>query len=191
MDSHVLDPIRFIAIDPGGSNNLGVAVMELNPSSRQITVPHVFTARMETIARDYPEVSEMFGDRAARFHAVGKTISSLITAWAPAFVVIEEAHFRRFGQGNVMAFASLTECVATVRQAVIAHPLDVAFFSLPASTVKKGVGVKGNSNDKDLMTSAIARLGLHPDPSSLDEHSVDAIAIGYTQILRLYPPISS
>ena len=51
--------------------------------------------------------------------------------------------------------------------------------------MKKNIGVKGNSGDKDLMTTAVLNnpniiFNDDIDTESLSEHAIDAIAIGYS-----------
>jgi hypothetical protein len=54
------------------------------------------------------------------------------------------------------------------------------FDTIDPSTIKKSIGVKGNSGDKELMREAVRKITNNSVPVDImDEHSIDSIAIGY------------
>jgi Holliday junction resolvasome RuvABC endonuclease subunit len=85
------------------------------------------------------------------------------------------------------AYGALTEVVSMIRSTVIDHDWFVPFSLVDPPTVKMAVGAKGNA-DKDGVMAAmklIPEITALIDCSTLDEHSVDAIAVGYCALVRL------
>lgn len=173
---------RFISVDPGG-HYTGVAVFGFDPLALDLTVEHVSTVCIDKILFGLEDIVDRYGDRTARLKAVERLIRDLLDAWDPIFFVSEAAHFN---PRNFQAYGSLTECTTMMRNAVITHGRGIPHYIIEASVVKKAVGVSGNSGDKTAMGRAIVNMGLVDNVDGMDEHSVDAIAIGYAKFQQLY-----
>lgn len=182
MNVDVRDPSRshFISFDPG--TKLGVAVYSFDPELMDLRCEDVRTVDVGRNLAGLERIQELYGDRVARHIGIISIVRSLIEAWDPIFVVSEAAHFKRI----VVAFESLVECIQTIRTTVITQGNGCPFFTVTASEVKAAVGAKAFSGDKDLVAKGVKALGLVPSIKGLDEHSTDALAVGYAQYCYLY-----
>lgn len=105
-------------------------------------------------------------------------------------VASECPYMGRFPQ----AYAALTECLTSIRSAVHDYDPTLVLHEIDPATVKMNVNVNGKSGDKQLMTNAVTELiktgrilntGL-VNIGLLDEHAIDAIAVGYAHIRRVF-----
>lgn len=174
----MLNP-SFIGIDPGG-NRLGVAVYTFDPVTLELTVAHVETLYVDRHAYLNDHLNEPFGERFTRIKVIEQHMSRLLDLYRPMWVAIETPYYGRLPA----AFSALLECVGAVRQALIEHDVNVPLYNLSPMAVKSGVGSIGN--DKDDVAAAILKLGLVDCVKDLDEHSTDALAVGYTMFSQLY-----
>ena len=81
------------------------------------------------------------------------------------------------------AYAALVECLDAVRRAVIKYDETLSLTVIDPARVKKAIGVSGKSGDKTLVRAALSTMEaftLMTDISldKLDEHAIDAIAVG-------------
>lgn len=179
------DNLRIMSIDPGAAN-MGVTIQDYNPYKNQFTVQLVHTIDFEAVAVMLFGNYRMFQpDRNLRMMSIQHAIGRYLRAWNPD-VIVSEAPFMR---DKVQAFASLTECIAHIRTAAFNYSPLLEVVTIDPPTVKRSVGVPGNSGDKSLMQTAILNLpnltnntGL--DFRLLDEHSTDSIAVGYAYANR-------
>ena len=82
---------------------------------------------------------------------------------------------------TVKAFAALTECMHSMRNAMYSQNPNRVFHTIDPSTIKKSVGVSGKSGDKELMRKAVQGIaGSMVNVDWLDEHAIDSIAVGYS-----------
>lgn len=184
-----VEPYRIVSIDPG-TDTLGTAVLDIDLDQRQVAVAEVYTFHGSRLQRLFPLVVSVHGERMARLMAHEENLLSFFNYARPHGIVSESPYMGRFPS----AFAALTECVSAIRRAVHRYDPLMPLHVVDPSTVKKNVGVKGTSGDKSAMARAIANLPDLKNPSQipfaeLDEHSVDAIAVGYYQagvILNTY-----
>jgi Holliday junction resolvasome RuvABC endonuclease subunit len=172
------NPVRFVSIDPG-SVWVGVAIWEVAEDQQSITVVHAMTLDLSRLARMHHEAfTEVHGDRGGRLHALTSTLCHLFDVWRPVAVCSEAPYSSKHPQ----AFEALVESLSAIREALRAYDIAISLKTIDPSTIKNGVGVKGNSGDKELMRAAIqrhSRLILPLAIESLSEHAVDAIAVGY------------
>lgn len=167
---------RIVSTDPG-TNTLGVAVLQIRDG--KLYVEHAATFLIGKLATAYPIIIEYHGEKIAKLHAITECITTLLRAWQPTWIASEGPYLGRFPR----AFAALVECVDAIRRAVISYDSFTGLSVTDPATVKKSVGVNGKSGDKELMRAAIAA---HPllvftdavNIDALDEHSIDAIAVG-------------
>lgn len=178
-----MDVIRMLSIDPG-AYTMGVCLSEIDPNLRTMRPIHVVTIDMTKLMRGeiQKEMETVYGARAVRMHCIEKSITKIIEAWQPELVISEAPYLGSFAQ----AYASLVESVSAIRRAVLSHDPDMRFIQIDPASVKKGIGVSGKSGDKSLMRPALIRQkNLVLDKiniETLDEHSVDSIAVGFTFI---------
>lgn len=177
----VIDPDQFrnhriVATDPGTST-LGVAVLSITDSG--LMVEHATTLVLGKLARNYPLIVEKHSERIAKLYATTDAVLKLLLAWQPTYVASEGPYMGSFPT----AYAALVESVDAIRRAVIRYDPYLDFSVTDPASVKKAIGVSGKSGDKELVRAAVSKhatLTLHPEVnlSELDEHAIDAIAVG-------------
>ena len=169
---------NLMAIDPG-SSNLGIAIYSIDLQTAEIISSRAFTVSATHLPQYSKYTGQVYGDRYARFEAMRSELISILDYYRPSLVVCESPFFNRF---TPSAFSVLTELVHIINDTVWCFNNHIPFFKVDPPTAKKAVGAKGNAK-KDDMTIAVASvrdlLKLENDPYDLDEHAIDACAIGY------------
>lgn len=171
---------RIVGIDPG-TDTLGVSLLELDLSTCVISLAGSQTFRGHHLAREFPMTAEKHGDRFARLMAHRKNLLEYFQAHKPHVIACESPYFRR---RMPMAFSALTECVFTIRQATEMYNPEKPLYLYDPPTVKNAVGVGGKNGDKEAMRAGVIKLTDLQNPlgisyQSLDEHSIDSIAVAY------------
>lgn len=173
--------IRIMSIDPGGTTT-GIAITDLDMLTGKCYIVDSHTIHLDKlIKRKYGHNVIIYGEKFARIIALKEAMTKLLVAWQPEYIVSEGPYLGSF----VTTFASLTSCVMAIRLAIYEWEPYKDVTVLDPATVKKAVGVSGKSGDKNLMRIAVAKRGLiFTDVllEKLDEHSVDAIAVGQAYI---------
>lgn len=177
-------PYRLVGVDPG-SDTLGVAVLDLDLGTDQITLMEARTFSGVQLSRAFRHVQEVHGDRAARLMAHEENLYQYFCYTQPHNVASEGPFMSRFPQ----AFATLTLCVENVRRALYRYYPFLPLVIIDPPTVKLSVGVRGKGTTKDDVKVGLKRiikegriLNTHDiDIDVLDEHSIDAIVVAYTQ----------
>lgn len=183
MFGHHLLPM--ISIDPG-TNCLGIAISMLDVTTGKMTLEEAYTVDIKTVAKLYAShIEAYYGDRAAKLYAVEYLMFNLVRAWQPAIVASEGPYLGKFPQ----AYAALVECLSAIQRGCRNYSQSLPVKVFDPATVKKSLGVPGNSGDKALIANAIANTP-RIDTSNvnlfiLDEHSTDAIAVGHACLLTL------
>lgn len=168
----------YLSIDPGTSS-LGTAINGITHDNKWVILDAHTTNINLVVRHRYPyELVDTHSERYFKVKACGEVIYKIASAWGVNGVVSESPYMGRFPQ----AFAALTECMLSMRNAAYDFNPNRAMFTIDPSTIKKAVGVSGKSGDKNLMRNAVNGLvidmGINTD--ILDEHAIDAIAVGYT-----------
>ncbi len=176
-----------MAIDPG-SNCTGVSVIEFDCVSKTIISTHAFTIDAKRLAIN-SSFDESFGNRLARIDALRQCLIYYFCHYKPAFTICESPFI---GISRPQAYGALTETICAVRLALAEYDPFQTLFSIDPPSAKIGVGAPGNAK-KDVMMSKVC--GLAPvlnfangeqGLAALDEHSIDAIAIGYSLLNRMF-----
>ena len=176
-----------MAIDPG-SNCLGVAIIDFDVVNKVIVSTDAFTigANRLFINESY---DESFGNRLARIEALGGALANYFCRYQPNITICESPFI---GMARPQAYGALTETICTVRNALAVYDPYQTLFSIDPPSAKVGVGAPGNAK-KDAMLAAVCSLAaiikfIHGEQmlAALDEHSIDAIAIGYTMLNRIF-----
>jgi crossover junction endodeoxyribonuclease ruvC len=167
-----------MAIDPG-SSCLGVAIYKLNFHTREIIESSAFTLHAKESFHYSRCLGETFGDKYTRLMALENELRELFQYYNPSIVMCESPFFNSFTPN---AYAILTELVNLIQNTLRNYNNHIPFFKVDPPTAKKAVGAKGNAK-KEEMTVAIDKikhqLKLINPVNELDEHSIDALAIGY------------
>lgn len=168
----------LMAIDPG-SSCLGVAIYKLNFHTREIIESSAFTLHAKESFHYSRYLGETFGDKYTRLMALENELRELFQYYNPSIVMCESPFFNSFTPN---AYAILTELVNLIQNTLRNYNNHIPFFKVDPPTAKKAVGAKGNAK-KEEMTVAIDKikhqLKLINPVNELDEHSIDALAIGY------------
>lgn len=167
----------YLSIDPG-TNMIGTAINAITDEGDWVIL-HACTTNVGSLLQHLFDPSEIddIGARFFRVRAVTKIIKDMATAWEVNSVTSESPYMGRFPT----AFAALTECMYGIRSGCYEYNKEMSFVIFDPSTIKVNVGVSGKSGDKSKMTEAVRKLASKfVDIDKLDEHSIDAIAVGYT-----------
>lgn len=174
----MLNQYRLLSIDPG-TDRLGIAIadVDLNTNIHTFLMVHtVYVPRVVDMNFDYYVTEHGYAE--ARAYALGFAVHNYIRSWEPDEFASEAPYMGRFPQ----AFASLTRAISSIREAIRAYNVYKNLTVIDPATVKKRIGVSGNSGDKLAVAQAVLS---HPranfsmiDVSQLDEHSFDAMAVG-------------
>lgn len=189
---------RIIAIDPG-TVTLGFAVVDVNIDDLSIIVEDVFTFNAGKYFKTKDQYKEIFGSRTSRLNFLSERIYEQLAKYEPDCVIAESSYLAV----NVTSFASLIECKVFIQDAVIKYDEALPLELIDPLTVKYGIGAlkrltkeelklrrKNKNKVKPVDTKLAVRNKLEslidllwqtglPPLQYLDEHSVDAISIGY------------
>lgn len=180
------EPFRVLALDPG-SHNTGFAKWEWDFESPTFRLEDAFTRVLKDTNPTYNAIRELHGLKIARMHEMADQISEVIQDFRPHAIVCESNFMGRFAA----AFAALTEAVAVIRNVVYTYDRYMPLNQIDPITVKKAVGVvidrKKKSDKEDVRRALAKRTDIEwcVDLNSLDEHGVDASAIGLWYLLQL------
>lgn len=182
-------PMRILGIDPG-TNTLGVAVIDLDLATKQMTAVLGTTFSGNHLAGNFDYIAEVYGDRAAKLRGHEDNLYYFMHEIQPHCVIAESPYMGRFPQ----AFSALVECVNSVYRAVLRYNRTMPLLMIDPPSVKKSVGMMGRLAGKEPVRIAVSKLthlqfapGFTLD--SLDEHGVDALAVAYyraTEIIRSF-----
>lgn len=178
---------RILAIDPG-SDTLGVALLDLDLNTYQATLVHGGTFNANRAIRSTPFTTETFGERQARLNSHAHRLSALLSTAQPHCVISEAPYMGRFPQ----AFEALVECLYMLRGVVSQYDPAMCMETIDSPSAKVAVGApgkrpKGMSKDayKDTVRQGVLaqsqsrlRIGADVNLYGLDEHAIDAVAVG-------------
>lgn len=173
----------ILSIDPGTSCT-GISILKIS-EGQTVHVHHVETIKAERRALRYVFVNGIHGARYAKILAVADRIAEMLEIYKPDVVVSESPYMGRFAQ----SFGALTELLAEIRNRLFIYDPSMFLNTLEPSVVKKHLGVKGTSGDKNEMSAAVLKQLLsystYINPVELDEHSIDSIAVGLCFLSKL------
>ncbi|MBE0438314.1 MAG: hypothetical protein IBX57_00910 [Gammaproteobacteria bacterium] len=172
------DIYRILSIDPGTATT-GVAILDLNLVTNTVDLIFVDTIKAGRGYRKFDHVEDVHGGREAKLQHHFWYISDILFRMQPNCVISESPYMGRFAQ----AFEALVECLYVVKTAIMSYDPSMPLETIDPPNVKKAVGASGRGGDKDAVRKALYNLkgltnrtGISLD--SLDEHSIDAIAVG-------------
>lgn len=176
--------IRSIAIDPG-LNNTGIAVFDIQVEPFKLLLIQAETLKADRLVDDSGLDDEDFIERHHKRYKLCNAFRKILEYHQPNIVVSESPFFDR---RKPSSFAVLTEVITSLFDTVVEYSPLVRFSLVEPLLVKKTLGVAGQKG-KDVVREAMAKqteiLKVLSDPlEQLDEHSIDAIGVGYTWITR-------
>lgn len=176
---------RTIGIDPG-TNCCGFSVIDKNIITGEIYIPQVTTVYKKDLLSINHSFITLYGERQAVIALYGNYFSMLIQAMQPNAVVCESPFFRR---GNISAFRALTEQLTTFRNTVFNWDFTVPFITVDPPSAKRAVDATEISKNKDPVKDGVRALCFNYHPlihfESLDEHSIDSIAVAYSHVKNI------
>jgi Holliday junction resolvasome RuvABC endonuclease subunit len=179
------DTFTIIALDPA-SDSLGCAIITVDIVSLEIVSTEATTFRGSKLARNYEWVVELFGERVGRITAHEKNLLRIFKDTNPFDIVSEAPFMGRFPA----AYGALVEVICAIRRAVVAYDPWKKLNMIDPPTVKLAVGAEVRGG-KDSVRNAILRMAdqlkFKGDVplDKLDEHSIDAIAVGFCRLQQL------
>lgn len=170
--------LNLMAIDPG-SSNLGVAIYSINISDLNIIKVESFTINAIKSKYYSKAYSKTYGDKQARFLAMKNELYSFIEQYNPSLVICESPFFSSF---TASAYGILVELLYIISEILFYYNNNIPFYKVDPPTAKKAVGAKGNAKKEDMFVKVNEmkeKIKLINNIEDLDEHAIDAIAIGY------------
>lgn len=174
-------PFTVMGIDPGTST-LGVSILSWDLRSPRYRVEQAFTLKATNNTQGYGAIEELHGGRMARLQQHHDEVLYWLHCIRPQAVIAESPYQGRFAQ----TFAALTECLAIVRQALMAYDSHLPLYQVEPNVAKQSAGVdlsamRRSKDKKEIVRTALATRtdiiwGVSLD--SMDEHAVDATAVG-------------
>ena len=182
----------LLGIDPG-SSTLGVAILELDSITFSIVATTAYTIEATKLEL-FNTLDLRLPERERRLRAISKAISLCLEDYKPLTLAIESPFFN---SRKPSAYAVLIETMYVLKQTARAYDLNLPIIEVDPPTAKKAIGVRRlkakerrrlKLTTKDLVREALlplTALKLTSDIDSLDEHSLDAIAVAYSSYKQI------
>lgn len=170
----------ILGIDPG-LNNTGVAVFQIDAYSRMIQSIVAFTINTNRLVDTTGIDDELHTDRIIKLYKLKQSIQTTIAQVNPVVIACESAFYNpKFP----MAYPALVEAIDFIQSAAIEVNGNIVFRTIEPKVIKKIVGAgmdKGKLDVKAAVANTPSLMqALQMNLELLDQHSIDAIAIGYT-----------
>lgn len=167
---------RILSIDPG-SETIGYCVSEVGIQTKQIEHITAWTITGSLLANLSEQAAINYGARFARIRAHADLLNKILVQYEPTYVAIETPYYNPRRPG---AFEVLVEVLSMIRNTVFDWNPWITVMLIDPASIKKSIGVSGKSGDKEAVRQALSDI---PSLQSfitdeLDEHAVDAIAVG-------------
>lgn len=185
----MVEPLRILAIDPG-TTTLGAAGINLCPYTLD---PTVAFARTINAMKEYKPSEAwlyMHDPQVLRVDYIAGEILQLLWEYQPHLIACESP----FSHVRPEAYAALVRIQMALYQAVSMYDISKSIILVTPNEAKKSVGaVMGKLASKENVKECVLKHPLKWDvditPSTVDEHSIDAIAVGcyITQCIRENP----
>lgn len=177
--------IRVLAIDPSTSR-MGVSVIDVNleitSKFKLIWVETIHGDKLEHFqGTNYNDEQRV----QSRIHGLGEAYGQLLSFFDPTVVCCED----NFLGPSADTFKRLVQAVEILRSKTEAYGNGLFMVNIPPKVAKETVGANFKGTQKEDVTKGI--LDYHNlefngfDITSLDEHSIDAIAINLTLCERI------
>lgn len=168
--------VRIACVDPGTSH-LGMAVLDWEYGADIAEVVWADTAHVTNSAH-YSSFAETVGNRDERLVALEGKFREFLRISRPTFVTTETPFMQR---KTLSAYESGVELQLMLRRTLWEVYPEKILHGFNPIIVKSFVGVESKGTDKSHMFAAVCKLYAEHtliDLSTLDEHSIDAVAVG-------------
>lgn len=176
---------RICGIDPG-TDTMGVCFIDVDWVTKNIVVVEAstYSAGRHTGLREH--LGETMGNRWVRLSRLGEILSGLLKAYGPHEVAVESPYLGRF----VSAFEALVECRVMLRDTIHHYDPSLTMLLIDPPTAKLAVGATVYKGSKENVKESLLALSMvgwssNVDPWLLDEHSVDAVAVGIARARKI------
>lgn len=175
-----LNLVSLLAIDPG-LNNTGIASFSIQIVPFKILKITALTLKADRLVDDSGLDDEDYIERLHKRYTMGKALNKALEMFSPSLVISESPFFDRRKPGS---FAVLTEVLTTLFDTVVAYNPSVQFSMMEPQLVKKSLGVAGIKG-KEVVKEAVSKneeimTCLETPIETMDEHAIDAVAVGYS-----------
>lgn len=173
------DDVCVLAIDPS-INNTGISIYRLNLLNKEIKSIEAFTLMSDkiNICNNFNSCNNFEKD--LKLNKLQNCFLNILNIYNPSVVVCESPFFNRF---RPSAYLSLVQVVDVFKWTTINFNNNIFFTELAPKTVKKIIGVNNIDVKLDVrtavMSNSLIMKNIIDDINFLDEHSIDAIAVGY------------
>lgn len=179
MEIEHRDCVRVMGIDPG-SRTLGISIVDCFLYEQQLVLTEAWTLNTEQAIRRNRFHAARVGEHQVRMEAIRDDVLLGMQNYYPDVVIMETPYLGRLPQ----SFFVLTQVMTAIEQAVAAYSTAMFLEKVDPATVKKAIGVPGNSSDKELMRKAVNALPYLENLSgrtmeSLSEHAIDSTAVAH------------
>jgi Holliday junction resolvasome RuvABC endonuclease subunit len=171
---------RVIAVDPG-SINFGICLFEIDFHLKSIIDIKPYTLRLDKLKPYSGITQDDYEGIRYRLEVLRSHFYLLLQEKSPAMVLCEAPFFNSRTPG---AYSALLKAVTVVQSCVVESDPNTYFHLVEPLLVKKHVG-SSLSGDKEKVRQALMNkaelvaLKSKEEWLSYDEHSIDAIAVGY------------
>lgn len=174
-----LSKFRINAIDPG-TDTMGLAVLDVDLITCELELVSAYTSSGLRMSRKAPDGFTVHGNRWAKLLMHEENILHWLRTYQPNALICESPFLGRFPQ----AYESLVECKATIRRALMNYDSFMPLETVDPPSAKSAVGALVKKGSKENVKESILKLTDIKNKTgypleSLDEHSVDAVAVGY------------
>ena len=179
MPSESSNIFTIIGLDPG-TRMLGVAILNIDLDRLRIDSSNAFTLNADILSKDDYWTKEVHGDRFSRIASLRIKLVKIFNYYKPEYIFSESPFINTHYPAAGIA---LTEVLSDINRAVYEYSVWHKLHLIPPSTVKQAINAPGNAN-KIVMKQKILELqdlNYNDDIHliNLDEHSIDALAVGY------------
>lgn len=176
------DTFTILSIDPG-TISLGFAVIKVD--IKTLDIKEAFAWTVDATRLDYyrEDIIAVHGDKFARIIAHKRNFENVLRYYEPLIVTSETPFFNKL---RPSAGGPLFELYTTLEQTVFEWDTQKPLYKMEPKLVKKMVGASANAK-KPEMQAALKKIEELSSASLefLDQHSIDALAVGYSYILKL------
>lgn len=183
-DSSIFEKQTFniLGIDPG-TDTIGFSIITVNIDDLKIVSVTPWTEKVSRFLDEDSFEVQIHSAKYSRLRLISEKFSQVLTVYNPTVVASEAPFFNRLRPN---AYAPLVETVFTLQRALHLWDDYKPLYMIDPPSVKKAVGAQARG-DKDAVKKAIKLIKELEmvNFNNLDEHSIDATAVGYCELLRL------
>jgi Holliday junction resolvasome RuvABC endonuclease subunit len=189
LDPQPVDAFNMLSLDPG-TETLGHAIIQVHCESLEIVNAEAWTVH----ASKLPYLSEwnasLYHDRFARIQALKQSLLKTLEIYNPSIVACESPFYN---PRRPNAFEALLDVLFAIRETVFQWNPNISIAFITPSLAKKSIGVSGQSGDKDLVIKTILahEKFKYLQLDGIDQHSADAMAVGYCRYTQIQKPPQS